>query len=144
MIGIPGFGAGVKAIEAARAVRAAEIVADDGSVLVKTEAPQIFERVSSDAELQATQETGLLRGGRSGTNFFTDSASLDAKRAQQRLGLDGSLRDARIRFTIEDDVNIVGPAAAAPGTLGTAGGGREFYTTARTQIRILKISPLRR
>ena len=32
----------------------------------------------SDAELMATKETGLLRGGRSEENFFTNSASLDA------------------------------------------------------------------
>ena len=56
----------------------------------------------------------------------------------------GPLRDARIRFTIENDVNIVGPSTAAPGASGTAGGGREFYTNAKTQIKILKVSPLRK
>jgi len=105
---------------------------------------QTFERVVSNAELKATQQTGLLRGGRQGENFFTNSASLDAKRAQQRLGLDGPLRDARIRFKVTNDVNVTGPRPAAPGRTGTAGGGREFSTTGRTEIEILRIDPLRK
>lgn len=105
---------------------------------------QTFERVLSNAELKATQQTGLLRGGKQGENFFTNSASLDAKRAQQRLGLDGPLRDARIRFKITNDVGVTGPRSAAAGRTGTAGGGREFSTTGRTEIEILRIDPLRK
>ena len=105
---------------------------------------QIFERVVSNAELKATQRTGLLRGGREGENFFTNSASLDAKRAQQRLGLSGPLRDARIRFKIKNNVEITGPRPAAPGQTGTAGGGMEFSTNARTKIKILRVDPLRK
>jgi RHS repeat-associated protein len=105
---------------------------------------QVFERVVSKAELEATQKTGLLRGGRDGENFFTNSASLDAKRAQQRLGLDGPLRDARIRFRIKNNVEVTGPRSAVPGRTGTAGGGREFSTNGRTEIDILRIDPLRR
>ncbi len=105
---------------------------------------RIFERVVSNAELKATQKTGLLRGGRTGTNFFTDSASLKAKRAQQRLGLDGPLRDTRIRFKIKNDIEVVGPGPAAPGSTGTAGGGREFTTTGRTEIEIIRVDRLRK
>ncbi|MHB1093028.1 FG-GAP-like repeat-containing protein [Thiobacillus sp.] len=105
---------------------------------------QVFERVLSNAELRATQETGLLRGGRSGENFFTDAASLDAKRAQQRLGLDGPLRDQRIQFQIKNDVTVSGPRTAPGGRSGTSGGGREFSTNEPTQIEILRIDALRR
>ena len=52
----------------------------DGLLATKG-AGQTFERVVSNAELKATQKTGLLRGGREGDNFFTNNASLDAKRA---------------------------------------------------------------
>jgi hypothetical protein len=56
---------------------------------------QVFQRVVSNAELEATLNSGLLRGGREGRNFFSSTTSLDAKRAQIRLGLDGPLRDSR-------------------------------------------------
>ena len=102
-----------------------------------------FERVVSNAELKATQKTGLLRGGRDGENFFTNKASLDAKRAQQRLGLDGPLRDARIQFKIKNNVQVTGPRRAVPGQTGTVGGGREFSTSGRTEIDILRVDKLR-
>ena len=105
---------------------------------------KVFERVLSSAELKATRETGLLRGGRADENFFTNSASLDAKRAHQRLGLDGPLRDYRIQFQIKNDVKVTGPRPAAPGKSGTAGGGQEFSTNGQTQIDILRVDQLRR
>jgi hypothetical protein len=98
----------------------------------------------SRAELEATLETGLLRGGRAGENFFTNSASLDAKRAHQRLGLDGPLRDVKIQFEILNDVKIHGPQSAAPGKTGTPAGGIEFYTKGVTKIKVLKTNQLRK
>lgn len=105
---------------------------------------QTFQRVMSNAELKATQESGLLRGGRPGENFFTNNASLDAKRAQQRLGLDGPLRDSRVEFRIKNNIEVTGPRPAKPGQTGTPGGGREFSTNGRTEIEILRIDPLRK
>jgi len=102
----------------------------------------VFERVVSKAELEATRETGLLRGGRAGEHFFTNSASLDAKRAQQRLGLDGPLRDHRIRFKITNDVEITGPRPAKAGQSGTPGGGREYSTTEPTEVEIIGMDPM--
>lgn len=61
----------------------------------------------------------------------------------KRLGLDGPLRDARIRFKIANDVNVTGPRSAAPGKTGTSGGGREFSTTEKTKIEITRVDPLR-
>ena len=104
---------------------------------------QIFERVMNKQELKATQDTKLLRGGRAGENFFTNRASLNAKRTQQRLGLDGPLRDTRIRFRITNDVKINGPRPAQAGRSGTVGGGREYSTTGKTEIQILRIDPLK-
>ena len=101
-----------------------------------------YERVVSSDELSATKETGLLRGGREGRNFFTNNASLDAKRAQMRLGLDGPLRDYRIRFNITNDAEVFGPQTAVPGATGTPGGGLEYYTDGPTAINIEQIDPL--
>lgn len=103
-----------------------------------------FERVVSEGELRAIEETGLLRGGREGRNFFTNNASLDAKRAQQRLGLDGPLRDYRVRFEITGDVPVTGPQRAPGGSTGTPGGGREFFTDQPTPIEIIRVDPLKK
>jgi hypothetical protein len=94
--------------------------------------------------VDATRETGLLRGGRAGENFFTNNASIDAKRAQQRLGLDGPLPDYRVRFKITNDVEITGPRPAKAGQSGTPGGGREYSTTEPTEIEVLGTDPLTR
>ncbi|MHB1003552.1 MAG: hypothetical protein ACYC1B_06980 [Thermoleophilia bacterium] len=103
-----------------------------------------YERVISREELLATQRTGLLRGGRTGENFFTSNASLDAKRSQQRLGLDGPLRDYRIRFQITGEVSVTGPRGVPPGKSGTPGGGIQYSTNELTQIEIIRIDALRR
>lgn len=143
---IPGIGQVTKGLkiadETVDGVRAADHVVEVANAAKG--GGQVFERVLSNAELKATQETGLLRGGRSGENFFTDAASLDAKRAQQRLGLDGPLRDQRIQFQIKNDVAVTGPRKAAGGRSSTPGGGREFSTNRSTQIEILRVDPLRR
>ena len=113
-----------------------------GGFFVAKGGGQTFERVVSNAELKATQQSGLLRGGRESENFFTNNVSLNAKRAQQRLGLGGPLRDARIRFRIKNNVEVTGPRPAAAGRTGTAGGGREFSTSGR--IEILRVDRLRK
>ncbi|MCW5957365.1 MAG: RHS repeat protein [Pyrinomonadaceae bacterium] len=105
---------------------------------------QVFQRVVSNAELSATKSTSLLRGGRAGENFFTNAASLDAKRAQIRLGLDGPLRDQRITFRILDETPIFGPTRAKAGSTGTPGMGIEFFTNTQTKIEILRVYPLRK
>jgi hypothetical protein len=134
----------------ARAIRDGAIGAVGGALagkalgLVGRGGGKIFERVVSTPELKATLKSGLLRGGRPGQNFFTNSASLNAKRAQIRLGLDGALRSHRIRFRIKKSSGITGPGTAKPGRTGTPGGGREFSTHGPTQIEILDIRPLRK
>jgi len=37
----------------------------------------VVQRWMSKAELEATQKTGLLRGGREGTHYVTDAANAD-------------------------------------------------------------------
>ncbi len=135
------FGVGAAVIETGAFV-GGKLVSRFGKVT--KEGGNTFERVISNAELSATQKTGLLRGGRKGNNFFTNRSSLDAKRAQQRLGLDGPLRDARIQFRIKNNVKVSGPRPAASGQSGTAGGGREFSTNGRTEIEIIRITPLKK
>jgi len=131
---------GASPVPLGAAAQAAEELAARGA----PSGSRVFERVVSRAELEATQSSGVLRGGRSGRNFFTNNASLDAKWAQQRLGLDGPLRDFRIRFSVADDIKVSGPGRVPGGQSGTPGGGREFFTDDLTPIDILRVDPLRR
>jgi RHS repeat-associated protein len=125
------------------AFKEASAITPSARVVVETGKTEVFQRVMSNAELEATQKTGFLRAGREGENFFTNSASLDPKRAQQRLGLDGPLREQRIDFKITNDAKVSGPRTAKPG-LSTAGGGREFSTTAPTKIEIIRIDQMKK
>ena len=123
----------------------AAVVSGIGSVKV-AEAPTTptFERVMATEELVATETSGLLRGGRTGRNHFTTTASTDAKRAQQRLGLDGALRDVKVNFTITSETKVLGPVKAKPGVSGTSGGGAEFWTDDITKVQINKVTPLKK
>ncbi len=125
-------------------LRHVDDAAEAGGDAAQAAKGQIFERVMNKGELDATHETGLLRGGRAGENFFTNNASIDAKRAQQRLGLDGPLRDYRVRFKITNDVEITGPRPAKPGQSGTPGRGGEYSTTEPTEIEVIGTDPLRK
>jgi len=51
------------------------------------EGTEVVERAMSKAELQATRDTGLVRGGREEEHFVTNSVSKSATKAQQRLAL---------------------------------------------------------
>ena len=53
----------------------------------------------SQAELEAVQSTGLLRGGRAGETFFTKDLYKSAASAQNRLALPGSPA-LRVEFQI--------------------------------------------
>jgi hypothetical protein len=48
---------------------------------------EIVERAMTKAELKATRDTRLVRGGREGEHFVTNSVSKSATKAQQRLSL---------------------------------------------------------
>ena len=116
------------------------------SFLKEAKISNSFERVMSKAELESTQSTDLLRGGREGENFFSGEGQIskDAKRTQQRLGLDGKLREYKVSFEISDPkVNVSGPRTAKPGETGTAGGGTEYSTSEKTPIKINKIEKLK-
>jgi RHS repeat-associated protein len=117
--------------------------------IVKEEAKTIYERVMSKGELDVTLEgegKNLLRGGREGENFFSKAGTIsnDAKRVQQRLGLDGKLRDYKVKFTIQNPkVKVSGPRTAKPGKTRTSGGGLEYSTKEATKIKIISVSKLK-
>ncbi len=82
----------------------------------------------SMAELEATEKTGLLRGGRDGTHFVTDSAPDSASEAQQQLALGNTP-------TVKVQLEMDGSALSKPSTVeplnGQPGGGTERTATGK-------------
>ena len=59
------------------------------TVAAATSKTETVQRWMSQAELEATQETGLLRGGRSGTHHVTGSCPIRSWRLKRRYGYSG-------------------------------------------------------
>jgi RHS repeat-associated protein len=105
---------------------------------------EIVQRAMSRAELDATNKTGLLRGGRAGTHYVSDSVNSTAGRAQQRLALP---RPPEIRATLEvQRGTFSAPSTVAPYRLpnGTIlhGGGTERTAVGEVPVRILRVDEL--
>lgn len=105
---------------------------------------EIVQRAMSRAELDATNTTGLLRGGRAGTHFVSDAVNSTAGRAQQRLALP---RPPEIRVTLEvKRGTFSAPSTVAPYRLpnGTIlhGGGTERTAVGEVPVRILRVDEL--
>jgi RHS repeat-associated protein len=97
---------------------------------------EVVQRAMSRAELKATQETGLLRGGREGTHFVSDAVNTNAKRAQQRLALP---KAPEVRVTMEVPAGTLSPPQKVRPKNGMPGGGTERTGTGRIPVRILKV-----
>jgi hypothetical protein len=102
----------------------------------------VVERVMSRAELQATESSGLLRGGRSGTHFVTDDVGTDSSLgAKSRLDLP---TEPEFKVTIELDKNAVSGSSPVPGNqFGEVGGGTQRMGTGNVQVKILSVQRLR-
>jgi hypothetical protein len=100
----------------------------------------IVQRVMSRAELENTKATGLLRGGREGTHFVTDSAPDSAVGAQQQLALPTT---PEVRVTMEVDSNAISPSSSVKPAFGQPGGGTERMATGQISVKILKVEDLK-
>jgi hypothetical protein len=105
---------------------------------------EIVQRAMSRAELDATYRTGLLRGGRAGTHYVSDTVNSTAGRAQQRLALP---RPPEIRATLEvrrgtfSSPSTVAPYRLPNGTI-LHGGGTERTAVGEVPVRILRVDEL--
>ncbi len=97
-------------------------------------------RVMSAKELQAVKDTGILRGGRAGTTFFTDSSFSSAAKAQSRLAL-GDTPEYIVEFKITNNPAINGGTKVTP-LNDQLGGGREYWTNDPIQIQIINYQKL--
>ncbi|WP_442957010.1 MULTISPECIES: TreTu family toxin [unclassified Photobacterium] len=106
------------------------------SRIAKGAGTETVQRWMSRAELKATQETGLLRGGRDGTHYVTDSANSDALRARQRSALP---QTPEVRVTLEVPKGVFSkPSKVAP-AFNMPGGGMERTATGKIPVTIKRV-----
>ena len=92
-------------------------------------------RVMSEGELNAVKDTNMLRGGREGTTYFTDSYYKNANNAKSRLALPEK-PSYIMEFEINNSPNISGGTRVQP-AYGELGGGREYYTDDIIEVGII-------
>jgi RHS repeat-associated protein len=105
---------------------------------------EIVQRAMSRAELEATLQTGLLRGGRAGTHYVSDAVNSSASRAQSRLAL--PTRPA-VRTTLEVPRGVFSASAEVvplrlPNGTVLPGGGSERTAIGEIPVRIIKVDDL--
>ncbi len=94
------------------------------------------QRWMSTAELKATQQTGLLRGGRNGTHYVTDAANADPLRARQRLALP---QTPEVRVTMEVPADVLSAPSKITPAFNMPGGGMERTATGDVPVRIIEV-----
>jgi hypothetical protein len=129
------------AIEDSSRPRAAAVVpnlrsnAATGFAAERTET-ELVQRAMSRAELQATQETGLIRGGREGTNYVSDNVNSNALRARQRLVLP---QTPEVRVTLEVPRGAFSPPKLVDPLYDMPGGGMERMGTGQIACRVVAV-----
>ncbi len=97
-------------------------------------------RYMSRAEANAIRETGLLRGGRAGETFWTDSRFTSAARAESRLSL-GSAPEVRMEFRLKSNPTLERAGTRVQPANGGTGLGREYSTFDRVEVEIINVQP---
>ena len=97
---------------------------------------EIVHRWMSQAELDATRNTGLMRGGRSGTHYVTNAGNHNPSRARLRLALDHT-PEVRVKLEVPADV-FSAPSVVQP-AFGMPGGGLERTASGIIPVRIIEV-----
>lgn len=97
---------------------------------------EVVQRWMSKAKLEATQKTGLLRGGRDGTHYVTDAANTDPLRARQRLALP---QTPEVRVTLEVPKGVFSQPSRVEPAFNMPGGGMERTVTGNVPVKIVEI-----
>ena len=92
-------------------------------------------------ELEAIQQTGLLRGGRPGDTFWTDAEFTSAAEAQEKLALPVT-PELRVRFIIVNAPTLTRSGSVVEPAFGGAGGGHEWASPDPVQVEIVDVQPL--
>jgi len=94
----------------------------------------------SKEELKATENTGLIRGGRNGTHYVSNAIGNDAKRVRQRLALD---RTPEVKVTMEVPKGSFSGSGKIEPKYKMPGGGTERTATGNIPAKIIKIKELK-
>ncbi len=113
--------------------KGAASVGDD--VIAAGARTEVIQRAMSKAELAATESSGLVRGGRSGTHYASDAVNADALRARQRLALQ---QTPEVKVTMEVPVRSFGPPAKISPKHNMPGGGMERKASGPVPARVIK------
>lgn len=97
---------------------------------------ELVQRAMSRAELQATQDRGLIRGGREGTSYVSDNVNSNALRARQRLALP---QTPEVRVTLEVPKGAFSPPKLVDPRYGMPGGGMERMGTGQIACRVVAV-----
>ncbi|QIV93864.1 RHS repeat domain-containing protein [Allofrancisella frigidaquae] len=97
---------------------------------------ETVQRWMSKAELKATEETGLLRGGRAGKHYVTDSANNNPLRARQRSALDNT---PEVKVTMDVPKGKFSSPSRVEPMFDMPGGGMERIATGNIPVNIRKV-----
>lgn len=97
---------------------------------------EVVQRAMARAELEATESTGLLRGGRGGTHYASDAVNSDALRARQRLALGGT---PEVRVTMEVPAGRFSAPSRVQPLNNMPGGGMERTATGNIPAKVLRV-----
>jgi RHS repeat-associated protein len=95
---------------------------------------ELVQRWMSRAELDATIDTRLVRGGRDGTHYVTDFANHNALRARQRLALP---QTGEVRVQLEVPRGAFSPPKRVDPDYSMPGGGMERTATGSVPCRVV-------
>lgn len=97
---------------------------------------ELVQRAMSRAELQATEDSGLIRGGREGTNYVSDNVNSNALRARQRLALP---QTPEVRVTLKVPSGAFSPPKLVDPLYDMPGGGMERMGTGQIACRVVAV-----
>jgi RHS repeat-associated protein len=105
---------------------------------------EIVQRAMSRDELVATEDTGLIRGGKVGTpedpHFVSDAINSDALRARQRLSLP---QTPEVRATLEVPSGSFSPSTRVEPNYRMYGGGGERSATGQVPVKVLRVDEMK-
>jgi hypothetical protein len=90
----------------------------------------------SQAELQATYDSGLIRGGRDGIHYVSEDVNTNALRARQRLALP---QTPEVRVTLEVPRGAFSPPKLVDPDFKMPGGGMQRTGTGDIACRVVAV-----
>ena len=105
---------------------------------------EVVQRAMSRAELKATEDTGLLRGGKVGTpenpHYVSNAVNSQANRARQRLALP---QTPEVRATLEVPAGTFSPSSTVQSKYNMYGGGSERTAVGQVPARVLRVDDMK-